>query len=217
MQRGCRTACRARALGARAQRGAAPVQRARPAPWSPGHSGSLRQSSVPGQGAQAQLDAAPVQRTSPASSSPAQRTRPTGPAERSAKSAHQACTPPRRQRAMREGPDTPNAQACSDGSARLSATTEATGARNRWMSAAEGALARTAPGQWGAAQAGLGRLHHRSVCRPADSERADSDRAIGYPAVLAYTRRQYLRHTGRQNPIISTPGTQARCQDPNHQ
>ena len=47
MQRGCRTACRARAPGARAQRGAAPVPRARPAPWAPGHSGSLRQSSVP--------------------------------------------------------------------------------------------------------------------------------------------------------------------------
>ncbi len=93
--RGASPACQARAVGARAQRVAAPVQRTRPG--------------------------APVQRTSPASISTAQRTRPTGPAERSAKSTHQARTPPRRQRAMREGPDTPNAHACSDGSARLTA------------------------------------------------------------------------------------------------
>ncbi len=70
----------------------------------------------------------------------------------------------------------PHTHACSDGSARSSATTAATGARIRWMSTAEGALQRTV--QQGAAQAGLGRLHHCSVCSPADSERADRDRAI---------------------------------------
>ncbi len=207
MQRGCRTACRARAPGARAQQGAAPVQRVRPAPWAPGHSGSLRQSRVPGQGRQSSIPAPPraCQPSVPdpqaqRSEAPNQRT---GPAPRLEGSVPCARAPTR---------PTPThvVTAQRDWVQRQLQLEPGTGGcpqqKVHWHAQPSGELRRR-----------VSAAHHRSDCRPADSERADRDRRIGYPAAPGHTGRQYLRHTGRQNLIISTPGTQARCQDPDHQ
>jgi hypothetical protein len=141
-----------------------------PAPRAHRPSGVKRQSSVSG----------PHPRlTGPAErgENPAYRARTPGPQAQRSEATIQRIGPaprtsrPRGQRARRQIPDAPtHTKACSDGSARLSATTVESEVRDPANVRRRGHKHSPA----GPTQADLGSLHHHSVCRPAVSQQGPS-------------------------------------------